>query len=223
MAFGRRGRRFRSRGGRRRPIDWVTTGQTYSNSSARYEVTQAGERINYSLTTHQDFGEATGASGLVAGRSVPQLEQTVLRVKGQIALTLEYDTSWWENATGWCIVTHRIRVADQIPGTIDIQEPDLTNLVPDNMGHATFAQESFLWENREIWYANAAWGEFNVEPLHQPRVINVDVTSKRRLEVGQSLSLMTEVILQPDGENQPGTWPDMLEIIWLRTLLRTIT
>lgn len=219
-----RSRRMQRRGvGRRRPIDWVTTGQTYDSGSSRYTVTTTPERINWSLTTHLDFAEDGGISPLFSARSAPQLEQTVVRVKGQIHLTLESDPSWWENANGFLVVTHRIRVADQIPGTIDISEPDFSNLTPANMGNATFAQENFLWENREVWYVRSTWGETLIEGTHTPRKIDVDVRTQRRLEVGQSLSIMTEVVLIPDGQNPPGTWPDLFEMLNLRTLMRTIT
>lgn len=209
--------------GRKRPLDWVTTGQTYDAFPSRYTITQTGERINWSLTSHQDFAEAGGVTPLFAARSFPQLEQTVVRVKGEIHLCIENDPSWWENANGFAMVTHRIRVADQVPGTIDIQEPDLTNLTPANMGNATFAQEHFLWEHRHIWYSSTSWGEQQVAYASQPVKIPVDVTTKRRLEPGQSLALMTEVVLIPDGQSQPGTWPDMFEFLTLRTLMRTIT
>lgn len=211
------------RGGRRRPLDWVATAQTYQDNVASYQPSGTEERINYSLTTHIDFAQDPFVTAGANARSTPQLEQTVVRVKGQIVLVLAFDSAWWENANGILQVTHRIRVADQVPGTLDIQEPDLTNLTPDTMGSATFAQESFLWEHRTCWYNSTSWGDSQVEAQHQPKVIDVDITTKRRLEVGQSLALMTGVrVLQVDSI-AIGQWPMLHEATYLRTLLRTIT
>jgi len=210
--------RRRSFGPKSRPVDWVTNGQTYGSTELLLDPNSGGEFIDLSLTGHADLEAEANAR-------YPQLEQTAVTVKGQIFSLVLVDGSWWTTANGVCVVHYRIRKAMQIPAQFDSQEPDLGSLgIPNDTNHPTFAQEEFLWEHREIYYARSSWGDVEVPSEEfSPRVVNVNLQTQRRLKVGEVLVLLVSARTFAVNEIGPGTWPLVASWPYLRTLVRTIT
>jgi len=224
-------RRRRMSGGRKmkRPLDWVVQPETYG--LGHYELT-AGvvggigwESFEVPITAHQDYSSEgdvfVAPNNIFSQRRFPQLEQTVVRIKGSITCWLDPSESWWETRDGYAMLRLRIRKTSQRVESVDPVDPG-TTVVQEALG-ATFANEEFLWEHFTFWIASSSWGDVDMSSAIGPQTIDVDVSTQRRLRVGEQIVLRMDYVTQEAFETGPGAWPMVAINTQLRALMRTIT
>jgi len=231
MAFRRRS--FR-RGGtkRKRPLDWVVQPECYGLSHYELAAPVVGgigwESFEIPITAHADYASeadiSVGVNTVWSQRRFPQLEQTVVRIKGSITCWLDPSEAWWENNNGYAMLRLRIRKAAQIVedvSPVDVVAPG-GGLVQESMG-ASFANEEFLWEHFQFWIASSTWGDTDMSSAIGPHTIDVDVATQRRLRIGEQISLRMDYVTQNAFTVGPGNWPLVAINTQLRALMRTIT
>jgi len=213
-------------------MDWVVQPEVYGLGQYELAAPVVGgigfEFFEVPITAHEDW--ASEGDIVVAGetswapRRFPQLEQTVIRIKGNILAWLDPVSRWWETENGYGTLRLRIRKTSQGVGNVDPVDPQLAspNTVQTIYG-ATMANEEFLWEDHYIWVASTSWGSIDTPPQAGPVKFPVDVTTKRRLRVGEQVVLQMTYVTQEAFGFGPGSWPDIAIVTQLRALVKTIT
>jgi len=218
-------------GGRKmkRPLDWVVQPESYGLSHYELFPTVVGgigwESFEAPITAHQDYASEgdifVAPNNVFSQRRFPQLEQTVVRIKGSITCWLDPSEPWWENNNGYAMLRLRIRKTSQRVESVDPVDPG-TGVVQEAMG-ASFANEEFLWEHFEFWIASSTWGDTDMSSAIGPHQVLVDVSTQRRLRVGEQIVLRMDYVTQSAFTVGPGTWPLVAVNTQLRALMRTIT
>lgn len=226
-----RRRTFRSRS-RKRPMDWVVQPGTYTLTNAPYVLhpglgptatESQGEMVTAALTAHHDLFSPEASR-------YPQLEQTAVRVVGQIEFSTGlFDITALPPGFCWIGVHFRIGVTVQQPLT---QLPVEETVPQYDMRESEVANDDFLWEHVQHMQYNATWWE-DFPQYHnwaQPVRIPVDVGVSRRLKQREVLCLYAHTwcraTVDSAGDVSFTTVPPEFTILVepvLRTLVRTIT
>jgi len=213
----------------RRPLDWVVQPESYGLSHYELSAPVVGgigwESFEAPITAHQDYASEgdifVAPNNVFSQRRFPQLEQTVVRIKGSITCWLDPSEPWWENNNGYAMLRLRVRKTSQRVESVDPVDPG-TGVVQEAMG-ATFANEEFLWEHFEFWIASSTWGDTDMSSAIGPHQVLVDISTQRRLRVGEQIVLRMDYVTQSAFTVGPGTWPLVAINTQLRALMRTIT
>jgi len=203
----------------KRPLDWVTGPSTYNMylPPAILNVNSGPDAFN--LTAWPDLIGTGAAFGDPDMNSItPWLEQTVVRVRGEIWAWILPTTAWWSTLTGRAAIKARIvkglQPTDSGPnaGVVETQQP-----FSPRGGNV-----EFLWEKTFIFIAQSSWGDLTVDPASYVQKVEVDVRVQRRLQRNECLMLQFDYIgIDYSGDLE--AFPDAAVDFELRTLLRTIT
>lgn len=234
-------RRRRSFGGRRkRPIDWVTTQEGWDLTSPPYVLDPGTIGIgNYTpgdqsiaiLTAHQDIVGANQQP------SMPQLEQTVVAVRGVITFGFPPFTPQQMPTVNMHLhLDLRIATAMQTPDAFFTTDLSVASAGVGgsyyDMSTDYVANDSFMWhEHYECVVSNSFWTESPGAPgdWRFPVRVPVNVAVQRRLQQREVLVLIMQLsassVVGLGGVLVANNWADLR--VWvnpqLRTLVRTIT
>jgi len=207
-------RRFSGRGRSKKPLDWVTQSATY-NLELPPNLIPDGSLDFVPLTLHADI--SADPSTFAAASRYPQLEQTAVRIKGQLWCWILPTSNWWETLTGRTFFKFRVSKGlqvDQTPSAIG----SVTNITNPTAGNI-----DFMWEHTEYFIAHSAWGDLVVDPSMYIRRIEVDITTKRRLKQPEALTLHVQYGPGMNYNGEDVAFPDGAWDSQLRTLIQTNT
>jgi len=218
----------------KRPVDWVANSESwdlstppivlepFQNVSASYAHSNL---FGAMLTFHQDLVDNDNQFG------VPQLEQTAVRVVGDIHYGLMAFASDLLPTVNVLLTLHfRIAVATQQPDALYAVSDEPGPAGGYNMDLPWVANDDFLWHHRvSTVLSNSFWTEELTVDWRLPQRLPVDVRVQRRLKQREVLVLFMQASQRPiiatAGVNIYNPWADL--VLWtdpcLRTLVRTIT
>jgi len=212
-------RKSRRGGKRKQNVDWVVERDAYENVGPPFSFpTTAGVVSVFSINLMRNVAMVSDLNNLedlpVYNRGRPQLDVTIVRIKGSITYGLNPVAEWWPNANGWCTANFRI-------GIKEYDRPNPTALINGgyNLGGSEDADESFMWEHKETWASLASWGEIQMEGKSQPTTIDVDIRTKRRCEPEQCPFLFVQWGPPAATGAAVGTWPALRANVNLRCLV----
>lgn len=150
----------------------------------------------------------------------PWLEQTCVRIRGNLWCWILPDTSWWNTLTGLALIKFRVGVMKQFVSSTFVSPVVSTNIA--ELYGPEAGNTSFMWEETVDFLAESAWGSLVVDPSLYVRKIPVDIKVQRRLERDEVIALGWHYI-GLDYEGEPVAFPDAAINFELRALMRTIT
>jgi len=222
-------RRVRGRGRRRRPsYDWVYQEESYDTCLEPFFLTSGNcdepqvEWVRLTaanlVSIDQDFVQGT-----------PAITRSAQRVKGQVHFFpgVPNESFFTSTQFGWLhfrIIKAQMRL-DGSPASRTAQ----TSGGAISLGSSLSADEDFIWETKipylfrtrgafdNWWDPDIGWGGYTT-PMLQPRTIEVDTSSSRRLAEDEALFFLME--WQASEVANPLSLPQMWVNFNLRTLMR---
>jgi len=216
-------RRFSGkRRGPRRPVDWVTSLGGYSLGLEPILVPDGSVNVQV-LANHRDvqMTNLDAAAPAEGGFRYFENDYVVERVVGSIWCWILPASSWWDTLTGRTQLITRIGVTKQFipPGS----GSDVITPIPYVADFRTVAagNDDFMWEGVELFVAQSAWGDMQVDPTMYVRRMDVDIRVKRKLQHGDALYLAFQAGPGLDYSGAETAFPDMACDPRLRVLLST--
>jgi len=202
---------------RPRPLDWVTSEAGYGMTLPPILLPCNSIPDEYALTGWVDLLDED-ADIPQPRYQFPQLEQTVIRIVGKVWMWILPADSWWDTLTGRAAAKVRFSVGPQFIGSAvvvpDVNTPSYFTPQAGNM--------DIMWENTQVFIAQSAWGDIQVDPAMYVREIPIDITVKRRISHSDLLKVGFHYI-GVDYAGAAEAFPDMAIDMELRVLLKTIT
>jgi len=220
---------------KRRPLDWVIQPAAWDGTQGPYQLNPDDGTAGYSnselivipLTVHP--GSTGAAPGGISFASIPEIEQTVVAVRGVIL----YGMGFIDNDA--IPAFHRfIRLEMRIIKTMQENFTGIplleTEQQYDTSDHVV-ANDDFLWNHIDVGnMASSRWDDAPDSQIWQtPQRVDVNVRVQRRLAPREVLALVLHASCNPAIPFNGGelTTTNLNATIWvepyLRTLVRTNT
>jgi len=189
--------RSRRRESKRSPQDWVLTGNVWTefddnvaiNSAVMLPLTQQGPMVDPLM------------------RAVPQVEQSVVAVRGQIFL--------------WPDAPIPANTRGSLDARISVKEGDAVGVPQVPTGYdltaPAWADEQFLWHRTHWFVSGGTWLEPEKRQVMKDFDVNVKV--RRRLEANQLLALTMQWSQTAQGDPTVS----LRYLVRLRTLVKYMT